>query len=208
MPSTTASDRAVPHNLEAERALLGSILLDNSALNMALEVVGKDDFFSEAHRITFEKMVDISEKNRTIDLVTLSEELSKDGQTEKAGGAAYLAALTDGVPIGTSLAVSEYSRIVKEKSLIRRLINASNNVISRCLEGTDDPDTLIDLAQSQVFDIAEQKVQSGFQNVREIVKSSFGSIEALLDRGSKITGIATGITDLDEKTAGLQPGEL
>src|SRR5208337_3518921 len=161
-----------------------------------------------AHRITFEKMVGISEKNRTIDLVTLSEELSKDGQTEKAGGAAYLAALTDGVPIGTSVAVSEYSRIVKEKSLIRRLINASNNVISRCLEGTDDPDTLIDLAQSQVFDIAEQKVQSGFQNVREIVKSSFGSIEALLDRGSKITGIATGITDLDEKTAGLQPGEL
>jgi replicative DNA helicase len=194
--------------LEAERALLGSILLDNSALNLALEGVGKDDFFSEAHRITFEKMVGISEKNRTIDLVTLSEELSKDGQIEKAGGAAYLAALTDGVPIGTSVAVSEYSRIVKEKSIVRRLINAGNNLVSRCLEGTDDPDTLIDLAQSQVFDIAEQKVQSGFQNVREIVKSSFGSIEALLDRGSKITGVATGITDLDEKTAGLQAGEL
>ena len=208
MLSTTASDRAVPHNLEAERALLGSILLDNSALNMALEVVGRDDFFSEAHRITFEKMVGISEKNRTIDLVTLSEELSKDGQTEKAGGAAYLAALTDGVPIGTSVAVSEYSRIVKEKSLIRRLINASNNVISRCLEGTDDPDTLIDLAQSQVFDIAEQKVQSGFTNIREIVKSSFGTIDDLLDRGQRVTGIATGFADLDNMTSGLHPGEL
>ena len=208
MLSTTASDRAVPHNLEAERALLGSILLDNSALNMALEVVGRDDFFSEAHRITFEKMVGISEKNRTIDLVTLSEELSKDGQTEKAGGAAYLAALTDGVPIGTSVAVSEYSRIVKEKSLIRRLINASNNVISRCLEGTDDPDTLIDLAQSQVFDIAEQKVQSGFTNIREIVKSSFGTIDDLLDRGQRVTGIETGFVDLDNMTSGLQPGEL
>ena len=208
MPSTTASDRAVPHNLEAERALLGSILLDNSALNMALEVVGRDDFFSEAHRITFEKMVGISEKNRTIDLVTLSEELSKDGQTEKAGGAAYLAALTDGVPIGTSVAVSEYSRIVKEKSILRRLINASNNVISRCLEGTDDPDTLIDLAQSQVFDIAEQKVQSGFTNIREIVKSSFGTIDDLLDRGQRVTGIETGFEDLDSMTSGLQPGEL
>jgi replicative DNA helicase len=194
--------------LEAERALLGSILLDNSALNMALEVVGKDDFFSEAHRITFEKMVGISEKNRTIDLVTLSEELSKDGQTEKAGGAAYLAALTDGVPIGTSVAVSEYSRIVKEKSLIRRLINASNNVISRCLEGTDDPDTLIDLAQSQVFDIAEQKVQSGFTNIREIMHSSFGTIENLIDRGQRVTGIETGFVDLDNMTSGLQPGEL
>jgi replicative DNA helicase len=194
--------------LEAERALLGSILLDNSALNMALEVVGRDDFFSEAHRITFEKMVGISEKNRTIDLVTLCEELSKDGQTEKAGGAAYLAALTDGVPIGTSVAVSEYSRIVKEKSLIRRLINASNNVISRCLEGTDDPDTLIDLAQSQVFDIAEQKVQSGFTNIRDIVKSSFGTIDDLLDRGQRVTGIETGFVDLDNMTSGLQPGEL
>ena len=208
MPSPNVSDRAAPHNLEAERALLGSILLDNSALNMALEVVEKDDFFSEAHRLTFEKMVGISEKNRTIDLVTLCEELSKDGQTEKAGGAAYLAALTDGVPIGTSVAVSEYSRIVKEKSIVRRLINASNNLISRCMEGTDDPDTLIDLAQSQVFDIAEQKVQSGFSNIRDIVRSSFGTIDDLFDRGQRITGIATGFKDLDDMTSGLQPGEL
>ena len=208
MPSPNVSDRAAPHNLEAERALLGSILLDNSALNMALEVVEKDDFFSEAHRITFEKMVGISERNRTIDLVTLCEELSKDGQTEKAGGAAYLAALTDGVPIGTSVAVSEYSRIVKEKSIVRRLINASNNLISRCMEGTDDPDTLIDLAQSQVFDIAEQKVQSGFSNIRDIVRSSFGTIDDLFDRGQRITGIATGFKDLDDMTSGLQPGEL
>src|SRR5208282_3585368 len=208
MPTTTAADRVVPHNLEAERALLGSILLDNSALNLALEGVGKDDFFSEAHRITFDKMIAISERNRTIDLVTLAEELSKDGQTEKAGGAAYLAALTDGVPIGTSVAVSEYSRIVKEKSLIRRLINASNNVISRCLEGTDDPDTLIDLAQSQVFEIAEQKVQSGFTNIRDIVRSSFGSIEELLERGRHVTGVGTGFEDLNSMTSGLQPGEL
>jgi len=208
MPSTTPSDRVVPHNLEAERALLGSILLDNSALNLALEGVGKDDFFSEAHRITFDKMIAISEKNRTIDLVTLSEELAKEGQIEKAGGAAYLAALTDGVPVGTSVAVSEYSRIVKEKSILRRLINASHNLISRCLEGTDDPDTLIDLAQSQVFDIAEQKVQSGFTDIRDIVRSSFGTIDVLLDRGQRVTGIETGIEDLDSMTTGLQPGEL
>jgi replicative DNA helicase len=194
--------------LEAERALLGSILLDNSALNLALEGVGKDDFFSEAHRIAFDKMIAISEKNRTIDLVTLCEELSKEGQIEKVGGAAYLAALTDGVPIGTSIAVSEYSRIVKEKSILRRLINASHNLISRCLEGTDDPDTLIDLAQSQVFEIAEQKVQSGFTNIRDIVRSSFGSIEELLERGRNVTGVGTGFADLNNMTSGLQPGEL
>ena len=100
MPGTIAIDRALPHNLEAERALLGSVLLDNGALNVALEVISKDDFFSEAHRLTFEKMMEISEKNRTIDLVTLAEELSKEGLLEKIGGAAYLAALTDGVPVG------------------------------------------------------------------------------------------------------------
>jgi replicative DNA helicase len=112
------------------------------------------------------------------------------------------------VPVGTSVAVSEYSRIVKEKSILRRLINASHNVISRCLEGTDDPDTLIDLAQSQVFDIAEQKVQSGFTDIREIMRSSFGSIDELIQRGQSVTGVATGLDDLDKMTSGLQPGEL
>lgn len=208
MPLAATADRTVPHNLEAERALLGSILLDNSALNQALEIIAKDDFFSEGHRLTFEKMLDLSEKNRAIDLVTLSEELAKDGLLEKSGGAAYLSSLTDGVPLGTTAAVAEYSRIIKEKSLVRRLINASNNVIARCLEGIDDPESLIDLAQSQVFDIAEQKVKSGFLTVRDVVQSSFGSIEKLLDRGSRITGVATGFRELDDMTAGLQPGEL
>jgi replicative DNA helicase len=208
MPTATASERSVPHNLEAERALLGSILLDNAALNFALETLGKDDFYSEAHRHTFEKMAELSEKSRAIDLVTLSEELAKQGLLEKAGGAAYLAALTDGVPIGTTAGMSEYCRIVKEKSTIRRLINASSNVISRCLEGSDDPETLIDLAQSQVFEIAERRVQSGFATIHDIVKTSFGKIDVLFDRGQRVTGIETGLEDLDNMTSGLQAGEL
>jgi replicative DNA helicase len=208
MPTATASDRTVPHNLEAERALLGSILLDNDSLNSALEILGKEDFYSDAHRVAFESMVALSEKNRTIDLVTLSEELSRGGLLEKSGGAGYLAALTDGVPIGTMAAVGEYCRIVKEKSTVRRLINASNTVIARCLEGTDDPEVLIDLAQSQVFDIAGQRVASGFATIREIVKTSFGKIDVLFDRGQRVTGIETGFVDLDNMTSGLQAGEL
>jgi len=208
MPTTTVIDRAVPHNLEAERALLGSILLDNGALNVALEFVSKDDFFSEAHRTAFEKMLELSERNRTIDLVTLSEELSSEGLLEKAGGAAYLAALTDGVPIGASAAVSEYSRIVKDKSIVRRLINASNNVVARCLEGTDDPETLMDLAQSQLLDISEQKIESKFLTVGDILKSSYGTIETLLDRGQRHLGIETGFALLDDLTSGLQVGDL
>ncbi|MCL5005735.1 MAG: replicative DNA helicase [Acidobacteria bacterium] len=208
MASGTVSEKAFPHNLEAERALLGSILLDNGALNQALEFIDKNDFFSDAHRTMFDKMLFLSEKNRTIDLVTLSEELSREGLLEKVGGAGYIAALTDGIPIGISASIVEYSRIIKEKSLVRRLINASNNVISRCFEGVDDPETLIDLAQSQVFDIAEQKAQSGFLDIHQIIKSSFGTIDVLLDRGHRVTGVESGFIELDNMTSGFQPGEL
>jgi len=208
MLASTALDRGLPQNLEAERAILGSVLLDNSALNVALENLTKDDFFSDSHRLMFEEMVAISSRNRSIDLVTLAEELSKNGLLEKTGGAAYLAALTDGVPVGSTASIAEYARIVKEKSIIRKLINASNNVIARCLEATDDPEALIDLAQSQVFEIAEQKVPSGFMGVKDIVKSSFGTIDVLFDRGKSVTGIETGFVDLDNLTSGLQPGEL
>ncbi len=208
MPTISVSEKTLPHSLEAERALLGSILLDNGALNVAVGVLSKDDFFSEAHRVTFEKMIGLSEKSRTIDLVTLSEDLSREGLLEKVGGAAYLASLIDGVPAGNYTVVTEYSRIVREKSLVRRLINASNNVIARCLEGTDDPETLIDHAQTQVLDLAEQKVQAGFLGVRDIVKSSFGTIDVLFDRGQQVTGVETGFTALDNMTAGLHAGEL
>jgi len=208
MPTTSVSEKTLPHSLEAERALLGSILLDNGALNVAVGVLSKDDFFSEANRLTFEKMIGLSEKSRTIDLVTLSEDLSREGLLEKVGGAAYLASLIDGVPAGNYTVVTEYSRIVREKSLVRRLINASNNVIARCLEGTDDPETLIDHAQTQVLDLAEQKVQAGFLGVRDIVKSSFGTIDVLFDRGQQVTGVETGFTALDNMTAGLHAGEL
>ena len=209
MPTAPANDRTVPHNLEAERALLGSILLDNWRSKFRPGNPGYEDFYSEAHRLTFEKMAAISEKSRVIDLVTLSEELAKDGLLEKAGGAAYLAALTDGVPIGTTAAMGEYCRIVKEKSTIRRLINASNNVISNAAcRAPKIPRTLIDLAQSQVFEIAEQRVPSGFATIREIVKTSFGKINEMFDRGQRVTGIETGLEDLDNMTSGLQAGEL
>lgn len=208
MPTSAESLRTFPHNLEAERALLGSVLLDNGTLNVMVETLGREDFFSESHRLILDKMLTLSEKNRTVDLVTISEELSKEGLLEKVGGAAYLASLTDGVPVGSASSVSEYCRIVKEKSLVRRLINASNNVISRCLDSSDDPETLIDLAQSQVFEIAEEKVRSGFYGIRDIVKTSFGTIDVLFDRGQRVTGVESGFVDLDNMTSGLQPGEL
>ena len=126
MATTAFREINSPHSLEAERALLGSIILDNGALNLVVGLVNRDDFFSEANRVIYERMQELSEKNRTIDLVTLSDELGKEGALEKIGGASYLSSLTDGVPIGNYSAVSQYARIVKEKSLLRRLINASD----------------------------------------------------------------------------------
>jgi replicative DNA helicase len=208
MPTSTLVERVVPQSLEAERALLGSIILDNGALNLAVGTVGRDDFFSESHRTIFSKMLELSEKSRLIDLVTLSEEISKESLLEKVGGAAYLAMLTDGVPVGNYSLVSEYCRIVKEKSLMRRLINASNNIIARCFEGVDEPEVLIDLAQSELFEIAGEKVRSGFFRPHEIVKSSFGTLDALADRGQRVTGIETGFEALDSMLSGLQPSEL
>jgi len=127
---------------------------------------------------------------------------------EKVGGAGYLAALTDGVPVGSPAAVAEYSRIVKEKSGIRRLINASNNTIARCLEGVDELDDLLEVAQSQVFEIAQTRVQKGFATVKEIVKAEIGTIDAMFDRGSGHSGLETGYTNLDDLTRGLQPGDF
>ncbi|HEV2176759.1 MAG TPA: replicative DNA helicase [Terriglobia bacterium] len=205
MPASAAAERVVPHNLEAERALLGSILLDNQALNVALEALGRDDFFSESNRVLFERMQKLSEGSRAIDLVTLAEELLKDGLLEKVGGASYLASLTDGIPIGTTAAASAYARIVKEKSLIRRLINASNNTISRCLEGNDDAETLIDAAQTEVFEVAaDEKAGSGFTSITQILPG----LQKQLEGGRIANGIPTGLEKLDEMTCGLQPGEL
>src|SRR5437870_1768688 len=208
MPAQAFREVNAPHSLEAERALLGSVLLDNGALNVAIGIIGKDDFFSEGHRAIFVKMEELSGRNRTIDLVTLIEEISKEGLLEKLGGAANIASLTDGVPIGNYSSVAEYCRIVKEKSLLRQLINASNNVISRCFEASEDAEVLIDLAQSEIFEIAGERVQSGFRRVHEVVKESFGTIDVLFDRGQRVTGVETGFADLDNMTSGLQPGEL
>src|SRR5437762_3842502 len=153
-------------------------------------------------------MLALFEKTPAIDLVTLAEELGKEGLLEKVGGAAYLASLVDGIPVGTTASVFEYCRIIKEKSIFRKLINTSQNVISRALTGNEDPATLLDLAQSEVLEIASEKVQSGFFRVQDIVRTSFGTLDVLFDRGQSVTGVETGFTALDTMTSGLQPGEL
>jgi len=207
MPIETG-EHILPHNQEAEKALLGSILLDESALNIVLENLVKEDFYSESHRLIFEKMSSLFDGTHVIDLVTLSEELSKEGLLEKAGGAAYLAGLTDGIPVGTAASVSEYCRIVKEKSIFRQLINTTHNVAARAFQGAEDPVALLDEAQSRILEIATEKKQSGFYRVQDIVRTSFGTLDVLFDRGQQVTGVESGFKALDNMTSGLQAGEL
>ncbi|HEX5483947.1 MAG TPA: replicative DNA helicase [Terriglobia bacterium] len=208
MPASATIEKSVPHNLEAERALLGSILLDNAALNIALETLKVGDFYSEAHRTAFQKMIELSEASRPVDLVVLADSLEREGLLEKAGGRVFLAALLDGVPIASNPSAAAYARIIKEKAIIRGLINASHNILARCYEETDDPETLLDLAQSQIFEIAETDMPTGFYRVPDIVKTSFGTLDKLFDMGHGVTGVATGFEVLDKMTSGLQPGEL
>jgi replicative DNA helicase len=188
----------MPNNAEAEKALLGSVILDPGALDIALELgVAPEDFYLQRHRLLFQRMIDLGELRQAIDFVTLGEELSRDGMIEVAGGAGYIASLTDGVPVGTTAAVGEYCRIVKEKATIRKVINASKHLIARSLEGADDAAALVELAQSQFFELADQRISAGFVLVREIVRRSFGTIDALFERRGAADGVETGFVDLD-----------
>ncbi len=203
---TVLSDKPLPHNDEAERTVLGAVLVDNAAMNAAAEVLTRDDFYRESHRRVFEAMAALSERSQPIDLVTLKEELSHGAALEAAGGVTYLAGLLDGVPRISN--VLDWSRIVKEKAVLRNLIHASNRIVQSCYESDEDVATVLDQAEKSIFDIAERRVRQGFVGLREIVKESFRTIDQLSQSKDLITGIPTGFVDLDHKTSGLQKGDL
>ena len=186
--------------------MLGAVLVDNAAFNSAAEVLTRNDFYREAHRRIFEAMSALAERSQPIDLVTLKDELIKASALEGVGGAAYLASLLDGVPRITN--VEHWSRIIKEKAVLRNLIHASTRIVQECYEAEDDPALLLDRAEKAIFDIAEHRIRQGFVGIREIVKESFRTIDQLSQSKELVTGIPTGFVDLDEKTSGLQKGDL
>jgi len=200
------SERTLPHNLEAERTVLGAVLVDNQAFNSAAELLTREDFHRDAHRRIFEAMAVLAERSQPIDLVTLKDELVRESALEAVGGASYLAALLDGVPRITN--VEHWSRIIKEKAVLRNLIHAGNKIVQSCFEGEDEAATLLDLAEKSIFDIAEKRIRVGFASMREIVKESFRTIDQLSQSKDVVTGLATGFVDIDEMTSGLQKGEL
>ena len=186
--------------------MLGAILIHNDAFNSAAEVIDSRDFFRDAHRRIFDRMVALSERGDAIDFVTLKEELSKGGELEEVGGPAYIASLADGVP--RSANVEYYAKIVKEKSTLRSLIHSANKILAGAYEAEDEPDLLLDEAERAIFAIAEDRIRQGFVPLRDLVQSSFTTIEKLQQHKGMVTGVPTGFVDLDEMTSGLQPSDL
>jgi replicative DNA helicase len=206
MAEFAVAERTLPHNLEAERSVLGAILLHNDAFNLAAEVIDGNDFFRDAHRRIFDKMVRLVERGNAIDLVTLKDELGRSGEIDEVGGPAYIAALVDGVPRSTN--VEHYARIIKEKATLRSLIFSANKILANAYQAEEDADVILDQAEHAIFAIADNKVRDGFVSLRDLAQTSLDTIEKLHARKELVTGVPTGFTDLDEMTSGLQPSDL
>jgi replicative DNA helicase len=196
----------MPASIEAEKSVLGAILLDNLAYNEAAETLKPDDFYLDSHRRLFSRITDLMETGRPVDIITLTEELSKKKEVEAVGGVAYISSLTDGLPRRPSIA--QYVRIVRDKALLRSLIHACSAAMSRAADQAEPAEEIIDAAESAIFQISENRIGQGFLGIPDIVKQSFGSIDALYERGRRITGLETYYDKLDEMTSGLQPSDL
>ena len=200
------AERTLPHNLEAERSVLGAILLDNHAFNTAAELIVASDCFGGAHRAIFESMASLSERSEAIDPVTLREELERRDTLQLAGGSSYLASLVDGLPRVVN--VEHYARIVKDKASLRALITSANSIIGKALDASEDTDDILDEAERSILEISENKVRRGFVSVRDLALETMSEVERLHERGDFITGLPTGFERLNALTAGFQPGDL
>ena len=202
----TYTGRAVPWSQEAEQAVLGAMLLDQDAALLATELVQDDMFYREGHRRLFRAMVGLVEQRTVIDPVTLRDELGRRGELDAIGGADYLADLVDAVPTAANL--EYHARIVKDKAILRRLIEASTGIITEAYDGRSTASDLLDKAESRIFQISEQRGNEGFSRLKEMLWPTMERIEALQRSGKSITGVPSGFVDLDELTSGFQPSEL
>ncbi len=206
MATTSTIERPLPQNIEAERSVLGAILLDNHQLDAALDKVKPEDFFHDPHRRIFLQMIELGERHQAIDLVTLNDQLARKGELESVGGTAYLSSLVDGVPRVSN--IEHYARIVKEKALLRSVIHTTQAIQQEALEAEEDADAILDRAESRIFELAEDRVRAGLIGMGDLVRDNYERISQLFDEGKRVTGLSTGYHQLDDLTSGLQPSEL
>ncbi len=201
-----SSHKLPPQHIEAEQSVLGGILIENEAVNLVTEILDADDFYRDAHRKIYNALLNLSERDEPADLITLTNELRKSDQLDAIGGASYLASLIDAVP--TAANIEYYARIVKEKAILRKLIQTSTEIITQGYEDRGDVEAFLDEAERAIFEISEKRVRPSFYSIREIVKESFTTIERLFKKKELVTGVPSGFKELDRMTAGFQPSDL
>ncbi|HJU27955.1 MAG TPA: DnaB-like helicase N-terminal domain-containing protein, partial [Candidatus Binataceae bacterium] len=197
--------RVPPQNIEAEQSVLGAILLDNDAINQALEIVTAEDFYRESHREIFRAMVALIEHLQPVDAITLTDALRTRGVLEAIGGAAYIAELAAGVP--TAANVAHYARIVREKAVLRGLASVATEIASDAYDSPTNVDEFLDESEHKIFEISERRIRQSFHSMNELTRESLKLIEQLYEKKELVTGVPTGFLDLDRLTAGLQPAD-
>jgi replicative DNA helicase len=206
MATQDAINKIPPQSNEAEVAVLGSMMLDRDAITTAIEMLKAPHFYKESHRKIFSVVLKLFDENKAVDLVTVVDELKREGSLDEVGGPAYITSLASAVP--TAANIVHYAKIVKEKMILRNLINASTQIAQDCYDMSQDADRLLDKAEQLIFDVTSKKVESRFSHLREVIKGSIETIDNLYQRKENITGLATGFRELDLRTAGLQKSDL
>jgi len=201
-----SSHKLPPQHIEAEQSVLGGILIENYAINKVLEILKPDDFYRESHRKIYEALIVLSERDEPADSITLTNELKNSGHLDSVGGVSYVASLIDLVP--TAANIEYYAKIVKEKAILRKLIQTSTEIITQSYEDRGDVEGFLDEAERAIFDISENRVRPSFYPIKDVVKGSFKILERLYEKKELVTGVPSGFKDLDRMTAGFQPSDL
>lgn len=199
-------EKIPPQNLEAEMAVLGSMLMDEEAISVAVETIDKDLFYKDTHKKIFEAITELYNANKPVDLITLTDELKRKEILDQVGGASFLTSLVNTVP--TAANIGHYAAIVKEKGILRTLINNSTRVVSLCYESDGNINEVVDYAEKLIFEVSERRTHGTYIHLKEIIKESIEKIDKLYQKKTHVTGIPTGFIDFDIQTAGLQPSDL
>jgi replicative DNA helicase len=195
-----------PQNIEAEQSILSAILIDNNTLPEVLETLSEKNFYRQAHQKIFGAMLDLFDRNEPADLITVTNILKEHGQLESIGGATYLAELVDTIPVAAN--ATHYARIILEKATLRRLIESSASITTRCFEDRGDMEDILDFAEQSIFDISQDKVRPAFHALADILPDTYKAVEQAYENKVLVTGIPTGYRELDLLTSGFQPGDL
>ncbi|SJZ90132.1 replicative DNA helicase [Garciella nitratireducens] len=198
--------RVPPQSIEAEQSVLGAMLLDKEAIAVATEILKAEDFYREAHGAIFDAIVQIYNRSQPVDLITLSEQLKNTNILEEVGGIGYISDLANTVPASSN--VKYYAKIVEEKSLMRKLIQISSEVLDRTYEGTEEVNDLIEMAEKRIFNISQRRSSRGFTPINQVLLEAFDKIEQVFQNKGQITGISTGFIDIDNKISGMQKSDF